>query len=77
MNNEIILLEEKVKNLSAELLIKNNENTNKFIKDYYKHLMIALRVIQKQKEEILELQIKLHEVNEELMIKDIIRFCIK
>lgn len=80
MNNEILLIEEKVKNLGAELALssslRNSENSIKLIKDYYKNLMIALRIIQKQKEEILELQIKLHEANEELVIKDIMRFCI-
>ena len=77
MNDEILMIEQKVKKLGTELSssIETNEKIKTITKDYYKHLMIALKIIQRQKEELLELEIKLHDANEEILVKDIMRFC--
>ncbi len=74
---EIHKLEQKVNNLSCEILSKSSYKDDYMIlkKEYYKNLMISLRIIQRQKEEILNLKLKIVELTEEVEIKDIIKFC--
>lgn len=77
MKNDLNNLEEKIEELSLSLLrisIKDDEII-KMKKEYYKDLMLSLKIIQKQKEEIIELKIKIIELNEEIEIRDIMRYC--
>jgi len=84
MNDEeeeksIAILERKASNLSTELLSSSfqiNDDFSKIKKDFYKSLSTALRIIQKQKEEIIELRISLLEKDDEIKKKDIMRFCL-
>jgi len=74
---EILRLEHKVNNLSCEIMSKSSFKDDYSIlkKEYYKNLMISLRIIQRQKDELLKLKLKIVELNEEVQIKDIMRFC--
>lgn len=74
---EILKLEQKVNSLSCEILSKSSFKDDYSIlkKEYYKNLMISMRIIQRQKEELLNLKLKVVELTEEVQIKDIIRFC--
>lgn len=77
MEEEIIELEKKANNLSCNLLSSSiiNDDITKIKKDYYKSLIIALNIIRKQKQELINLQILLLEVEDECNKKDIMRFC--
>jgi len=78
MDEDINNLERKIENLSIELLsssININNEISKIKKDCYKNLMIALKIIQKQKEEIINLKIIILELNDEIDKKDIMKFC--
>lgn len=77
MNDEIMVLEERVRKLGMDVSVslESSEMTCRIMRDYYKDLMIALKIIQKQKMELLELEIKLHDAKKEILVKDIIRFC--
>jgi len=52
--NEIKMIENKLLNLSAELisLLPEDNEIIKIKKDYYKNLMIALQIIRNQKDEL-------------------------
>jgi hypothetical protein len=82
MNDEeeaIHSLEIKATNLSTELLSSSfhiNDDFSKIRKDFYKSLLIALRIIQKQKEEIIDLRLSILEKDDEIKKKDIMRFCL-
>jgi hypothetical protein len=77
MEEEILDLEKKANNLSCNLLSSSiiNDDITKIKKDYYKSLIIALNIIRKQKQELINLQILLLEVEDECNKKDIMRFC--
>jgi len=77
MNNDLNNLEEKINELSLSISLIDIEEIKKLKMEYYKNLMISLKIIQKQKEDILELKLKIIELEEELRIKDIMRFCNK
>ena len=70
-------MEKKANNLSCNLLSSSiiNDDITKIKKDYYKSLIIALNIIRKQKQELINLQILLLEVEDECNKKDIMRFC--
>ena len=74
---EILKLEQKVNSLSCEILSKSlfKDDYSILKKEYYKNLMISLRIIQRQKDELLNLKLKVVELTEEVQIKDIIKFC--
>lgn len=77
MEEEIIELEQKANNLSCNLLSSSiiNDDITKIKKEYYKSLIIALNIIRKQKQEFINLQLILLEVEDECIKKDIMRFC--
>lgn len=79
-------MDEQIKNLELKasilstLLLSSSTNINdeifKLRKDYYKTLMITLNIIQKQKEEIIDLKLDILEKDNEINRKDIMRFCL-
>jgi len=78
MEEEIIELENKANNISCNLLSSSsiiNDDIGKIRKEYYKSLIIALNIIRKQKQEIINLQIIILEIKDECNKKDIMRFC--
>lgn len=78
MNEEIKALEIKATTLSSQLLSSSfniNNDISNIKKDFYKSIITALKIIQKQKEEIIDLKLELLEKDEEIKNKDIMRFC--
>lgn len=81
MDEEITNLEYKINDLNSSLLLSSiqistiNDETIKIKKEYYKSLLLALKIIQKQKEEIINLRLIIIEKDEEICKKDIMRFC--
>lgn len=78
MNEEIKNLELKATSLSSQLLSSSfnvNNDVSILKKDFYKSLIIALNIIKKQKEEIIDLKLEILEKENELKTKDIMRFC--
>jgi len=77
----ILILEEKVNNISIELLTSSsssiilNDDILKIKKDYYKSLITALNIIRKQKQKIVDLQINLIEIENDCNKYNIMRFC--
>jgi len=53
-----------------------NDEISKLRKDFYKTLTISLDIIQKQKEEIIDLKLDIIEKENEINSKDIMRFCL-
>jgi hypothetical protein len=79
MEEDIIILEEKVTSLSNELILSSyitKEELYKIKKEYYKSLISSLNIIKKQKEEIIDLKLVILEKNIEIKQKDIMRFCL-
>lgn len=79
MEEDIIILEEKVNILSNELILSSyiiNEELYKIKKEYYKSLISSLNIIKKQKEEIIDLKLLIIEKDAEITRKDIMRFCL-
>ena len=78
MEEEILELEQKANNISCNLLSSSfmiNDDIAKIKKDYYKSLIIALNIIRKQKQDLINAQLELLEVKDECNKKDIMRFC--
>jgi len=78
MDEDIKNLELKASYLSNQLLTSSfniNDDISKIKKEYYKSLIISLNIIQKQKEEIIDLKLELLEKEDEINRKDIMRFC--
>ena len=78
MEEEILELEQKANNISCNLLSSSvmiNDDIAKIKKDYYKSLIIALNIIRKQKQDLINAQLALLEVQDECNKKDIMRFC--
>jgi hypothetical protein len=77
MEEEIIDLEQKANNLSCNLLSSSiiNDDITKIKKEYYKSLIIALNIIRKQKQDFINLQLLLLEIEDECNKRDIMRFC--
>jgi len=78
----ILILEEKVNNISIELLTSStsssliiNDDILRIKKDYYKSLITALNIIRMQKQKIIDLQINLNEVENDCNKYNIMRFC--
>ena len=79
MEEDILLLEEKVNILSNDLILSSyitKEEIYKIKKEYYKSLISALNIIKKHKEEIIDLKIVIIEKDAEINRKDIMRFCL-
>jgi hypothetical protein len=79
MEEDIIILEEKVNELSSELILSSyvtKEELYKIKKEYYKSLISSLNIIKKQKEEIMDLKLLIIEKDIEIKQKDIMRFCL-
>lgn len=79
MDEEINSLENKIDELNSSLLTSSmniKDDIIKLRKEYYKSLLLALRIIQKQKEEMISLKLIIIEKDEEINRKDIMRFCI-
>ncbi len=79
MEEDIIILEEKVTSLSNELILSSyitKEELYKIKKEYYKSLISSLNIIKKQKEEIIDLKLVILEKDIEIKQKDIMRFCL-
>jgi len=79
MDEEINSLENKIDELNSSLLTSSmniKDDITKLRKEYYKSLLLALRIIQKQKEEMISLKLIIIEKDEEINRKDIMRFCI-
>lgn len=79
MDEEINSLENKIDELNSSLLISSmniKDDITKLRKEYYKSLLLALRIIQKQKEDIISLKLIIIDKDEEISRKDIMRFCI-
>jgi len=77
MEEEIIELEQRANNLSCNLLSSSiiNDDVSKIKKEYYKSLIIALNIIRKQKQDFIDLQLLLLEIEDECNKRDIMRFC--
>jgi hypothetical protein len=79
MEEEIIILEEKVATISTNLLSSSsfiiNDDITKIKKDYYKSLISALNIIRSQKQKIIDLQLTIIELEDECNKRDIMRFC--
>jgi len=75
-DNLIVVLENKIKILTEELSLEKSINSTDIKREYYKNLMISLRIIQKQKEEILTLKLKIMELDEENNRLNIMKFCL-
>ena len=79
MDEEINSLESKIDELNSSLLTSSmniKDDITKLRKEYYKSLLLALRIIQKQKEDIISLKLIIIDKDEEISRKDIMRFCI-
>jgi len=79
MDEEINSLENKIDELNSSLLTSSmniKDDITKLRKEYYKSLLLALRIIQKQKEEMISLKLIIIEKDDEINRKDIMRFCI-
>jgi len=79
MEEDILLLEEKVNVLSNDLILSSyitKEEIYKIKKEYYKSLISSLNIIKKQKEEIVDLKLLIIEKDAEINRKDIMRFCL-
>jgi len=79
MDERIKNLELKASILSTQLLsssVNINDEISKLRKDFYKTLTISLDIIQKQKEEIIDLKLDIIEKENEINSKDIMRFCL-
>ena len=79
MEEEIIILEEKVATISTNLLSSSsfiiNDDITKIKKDYYKSLISALNIIRSQKQKIIDLQLTIIELEDKCNKRDIMRFC--
>jgi len=72
-------LEIKAIILSNELLSSSfniNDEISKIKKEYYKSIITSLNIIKKQKEELIDLKLLLLEKEDEILKKDIMRFCL-
>jgi hypothetical protein len=79
MEEDILLLEEKINNLSNDLILSSyitKEEIYIIKKEYYKSLISSLNIIKKQKEEIIDLKLLIIEKDHEINKKDIMRFCL-
>ena len=79
MDEEINNLENRINELNSSLLTSSmniNDDVIKLKREYYKSLLLALRIIQKQKEDIINLKLIIIDKDEEINRKDIMRYCI-
>ena len=79
MDEQIKNLEMKASILSTQLLSSSmniNDDISKLRKDFYKTLILTLDIIQKQKEEIIDLKLDILEKENEIKRKDIMQFCL-
>jgi len=79
MDERIKNLELKASILSTQLLSSSmniNDDISKLRKDFYKTLILTLDIIQKQKEEIIDLKLDILEKENEIKRNDIMQFCL-
>jgi len=79
MDERIKNLELKASILSTQLLSSSmniNDDISKLRKDFYKTLILTLDIINKQKEEIIDLKLDILEKENEIKRKDIMQFCL-